>query len=502
MIDLLLITSGILGVWGIGIALAYCLLSRMLLKRIPLLLRVSAKINVAELLGLGLVLGFGATAIFYFLWAMVGLRFSSNLAYFWTGIGIVAGTRTLFIRYRYLFQKDKSESSAPRTNQLTRLCWGILLLLAATTMLETLMTPQRFWDERAIFGLKAIVIFQDGTVQSESLHDPNFVQYHPKYPLLIPLNEAHIYFLLGEVNDRWSKVMFPLLYLGMILTYYGVLVRTIVSRFRASIFTLMLATVPAMAPWEYGFLSGQADAPVACFHLVAVLYLWSFLKSFSEKKLEQSAPDSGLAASLIIAGLATGLTIFTKDEGIALFLVDLIALFIVTGIYFRDRLIYVGTLIFQFAIVTVLLVAPWFYYRTSLPSTMEMTYFSRMQISTLAEGFTSLQWAIQHLWRRMFIEVPRWGLQWWGVVVSLIAFPLRAIKPHQLFLLLDILGAISALVLAGLIAPTPIEEHIGGSSHRFLIQISGTAVLFIAGQWTEHASPHSTAISGNSAQDE
>ncbi len=486
MIDHLLIIPGMLGVWGIGIAIAHLLLSR-----------ISTKINVTELLGLGLVLGFGATALFYFLWGMVGLRFSSTLAYFWTGIGIVAGARILFIRCRHLFEKGESESSALRINQLTRLCWGLLLLLAATTMLETLMTPQRFWDERAIFGLKAIVIFQDGTIQSESLHDPNFVQYHPKYPLLIPLNEAHIYFLMSEVNDRWAKVMFPLLYLGMILTCYGVLVRTIIPRLRASIFTLMLATVPAMVPWEYGFLSGQADAPVACFHFVAILYLWSFLRSFSEKKPEQAIRDSGSAATLVIAGLATGFTIFTKDEGIALFLVDLIALLIVTGIYFRNRLINIGTSIFQFAVVAVLIVAPWFYYRTSLPSTMEMSYFSRMQISTLAEGFASLQWAIQHLWRRMFIEVSQWGLQWWGVVVSLIAFPLRAIKPHQLFLLLDILGAIAALILAGLIAPTPIEEHIGGSSHRFLIQISGTAVLFIAGQWSEHAIPRSAATNAN-----
>ncbi len=477
MIDLLLIFLGTVGVWGIGIALVDYLLSKVPAKS-------PANSNIVELLGLGLVLGFGATAIFYFLWGIIGLRFTSTLAYVWAGIGIVAGAGTLCLRFRCLFSQNENRSPASR-KQFNRLCLGILLLLAATTMLETLMTPQRFWDERAIFGLKAIVIYQDGTLLSDSLHDPDFVQYHPKYPLLIPLIEAHFYLLMGEVNDRWSKVMFPLLYVGMILTFYGVLARATSQLPRTCLFTIMLATVPVMVPWEYGFISGQADGPVACFHLVAILYLWSFLKSVSENNPERPVKQTGSICTLIIAGLATGLAIFTKDEGIALFLVDLIALLIVTLVYFRNRLVFAGASILQFTLTVAILVAPWFYYRTQLPSTMEMTYFSRMQISTSSEGIASLQWAIQHLLRRMFIEAWEWGLQWWGLVASCIAFPLQAIRAYQLFLLLDILGALAALILAGIIAPTPVEEHIGGSSHRFLIQISGTAVLFIAGQWME-----------------
>ena len=65
----------------------------------------------------------------------------------------------------------------------------------------------------------------DGTIHSRDLANADFVQYHPQYPLLLPLAEQHIYALLGEVNDRWSKVLFPLLYLGLVLTFAGVLQR-------------------------------------------------------------------------------------------------------------------------------------------------------------------------------------------------------------------------------------------------------------------------------------
>ena len=474
MIHLILILLGSLGVWGIGLTLAQLLLPKSSTAS-------QNKSNLAELLGLGLVLGFGITSLFYLLWGMVGLQYSQGLAYSWMVTGLVLGATTLFVRHRSLSQKSKAalKPTSVVENDFRYLCLGILLFLSVSTLFQTLMTPQRFWDERAIFGLKSIVIFQEATIQSETQRDPDFVQYHPKYPLLIPLNEAHSYLLMGEVNDRWSKVMFPLLYVGMVLTFLGVLLRSTRQTARSWLFALMLATVPVMVPWEYGFLSGQADGPVACFHTVTLLYLWSFLYENTRTTSEPSV----LIRSPIIAGLTAGMAIFTKDEGIAFFLVDFIAILIVTILYFRNQLISIANSLFSFGITTVIVIAPWFFHRSQLPSTTEMAYFSRMQITTLTEGFSALFWAIQHLFQVMFLEAWKWGLQWWVLIVSLFAFPKTAIKPHQLFLLLNILGALSALIIAGMIAPTPVQEHIGGSSLRFLMQISGGAILFIAGQW-------------------
>lgn len=473
MIDVMLILLGVAGVWGIGMALAYFLFHKISTS-------TEKTFEFAELLGLGIVFGFGGTAIFYLLWGIIGLSFSLFLAWVWMGVGIAAGAGTLFLLSRNRKQKDNKPSpSSASDREFRSLCLGVLFFLAVTTVIQTLMTPQRFWDERAIFGLKSIVIFEDGTILSESLHDPDFVQYHPKYPLLIPLNEVHFYLLLGEVNDRWSKVLFPLLYLGMVLTFLGVLLRSTSQKILAWMFALMLATVPSMVPWEYGFLSGQADGPVACFHTVALLYFWSFLRAMNNPISNRSSSKN----SLVIAGLSAALAIFTKDEGIAFFLIELIALGIVTLVYFRSQLSSMAGSIFKFALTVAIVVAPWFYHRNQLPATTEMTYFSRMSTTTLAGGSAAFFWAIQHLFHRMFLEAWRWGLQWWVLSFSILAFPSRARKPSQLFLLLNLLGALSALILAGIISPTPVQEHIGGSSSRFLIQISGIAVLFVAGQW-------------------
>ncbi len=470
----MLVLLSVAGIWGVGLTVAQVLLA-------PIFRSTQTQTSLTELLGLGLVFGFGTTAFFYFLWGWIGFRYSSILASFWMVLGLILGTGTLLVRFRASRKTAEETETSAADKDFKTLCLAIVLFLGLTTVIQSLMTPQRFWDERAIFGLKSIVLFQEGTLQNEALLHPDFVQYHPKYPLLIPLNETHFYLLLGEVNDRWSKIMFPLLYLGMVLCFQGVLQRTTRQPARTWMFTLMLATVPSMVPWEYGFLSGQGDGPVSCFHTMTLLYLWSFLS-----ELKRTEPDPAVLKTLpLVAGMSAGMTVFTKDEGIAFFLIDLIAFTMISLFYFRDRLLSMALTAVKFGLTTLLLITPWLLYRKHLPATTEMTYFSRMQITNLTEGVAALQWAVTHLLECMFLEAWRWGLQWWALLISLFAFPARAFRPQQLFLLLNLAGALTALIIAGMIAPTPVQEHIGGSSLRFLLQISGGAMLFIAGQWLD-----------------
>jgi hypothetical protein len=366
----------------------------------------------------------------------------------------------------------KGDSKAPG-RALVRFSAGLIFLLFVSQLVQTLMTPQRLWDERAIFGIKAAILFEDQTINSPSLTDPDFVQYHPKYPLLIPLAEQHIYSLLGRVDDRWSKLIFPLMSLGLVLTFAGVLQRHIRAS-QAWLFALLLATTPILAFDDYGFLSGQADAPVACFHGIAVLYLWDWFRSQST--------ELGQNRTLILAAIAAAMTIFTKDEGIALFLVDAGMLALILLVVFR-RFAFAIIQTAIFVTITVLLIAPWFWHRSELPATTEMTYANRFNIETMLEGMKTLAWSIPHMKNRMLMQAFTFGLTWWGLLLALVTKVRRVIRPEQLLLLGDVGGAIAALLVAGMIAPTPVEFHLGGSSHRFLMQLVPVGILFMAGQW-------------------
>ena len=64
------------------------------------------------------------------------------------------------------------------------------------------------------------------------------------------------------------------------------------------------------------------------------------------------------------------------------------------------------------------------------------------------------------------------------MAAAFVGRPIDAIKPPYMLFVLDVAGALAALVVAGMLAPAQLDEHIGGSSHRFLMQIAPVAVLF------------------------
>jgi hypothetical protein len=469
MMDALLILFGLGGAIALGSAVV-TVLSKWLRPVEPSPHQASARSRMPvilnpETIGLGIPLGLGLTSWLLLLAGMAGIPLGRPLSFILAAGSWMAGGIAWRITKRP--PERKSGNAEIPASSFTIGCRWLMGLLIANLACQTLLTPQHLWDERAIYGSKAAVLFEDQDLNSKSLTDPLFVQYHPRYPLLLPLAEHHVYALIGRVDDRLAKLVVVMMYSGLLLGFAGVLSRRYGpdSGWGAAV---LLGTVPAVSFWEYGFLCAQADAPLACYHGLAVLCAWDALG-----QLHRGLRFDRLAQ----AGLLAGLAVFVKDEGIAFALVDTVFLAAVL-IWYRQLIALVVTLAGCVAIVV-----PWFWHRSSLPVTGEMTYFSRLTPAALQMGWATLGWSLRHLLFRMFREAGTWGLHWWGVLLSLVAHPRRALDRAQLFLLFDMAGALCSLLVAGMIAPTTVEEHIGGSSHRFLLQLTPVALLFLVGQW-------------------
>ena len=426
----------------------------------------------AEIWGLSIVLGVGLTGWISFLWAWshgtLGFMFSTSLA----GIGVIAGLWATWSASSLSKTVHKNMSDG---NHLVKSCQWIIALLIVLAFVQTALTPQRFWDERAIFAIKAKVLFEDGSINSSALSDPDFVQYHPSYPLMLPLIEQHAYAILGDVQDRWSKLWFPLLYAGLVLTFTGVCSRHFGAAW-AWTCGLLLATAPVLMPDEYGFLSAQADAPVACFHGIAVLYLWDGLStSTSCRRFVKPA----------LAGFIASCAAFTKDEGIAFLMIDVLSwgTVIMIGMVLRKHPAAGVLNLMVFALTASMMLIPWFIHRRRLPDTTEMHYAGRLSAAMLYERLGTLTWSLPHLWQRMFGEWQQWGLHWWAGLAAIATRPRRAMELAQLFLILNLLGALAALMVAGMLAPAELEEHLGGASHRYLMQL--VVMLLVASLWAE-----------------
>ena len=112
-----------------------------------------------------------------------------------------------------------------------------------------------------------------------------------------------------------------------------------------------------------------------------------------------------------------------------------------------------------------------------------MRYLDRLSWSRLAGEVHTLTWSIPHVAFRMFVEAPRWGIHWWVAVAAIITRPRRLLDRPQMLLAIDFVGAIAAFLVAGMLAPMPYQEHLGNSSHRFLMQLTPVSIRLIIGQW-------------------
>lgn len=441
----------------------------------------------SEVWGVSVLLGMAFTAAAAFVWSDCGGPLNSRFSWGQAALGVVAGFVTIVVQRRSFPRDPRPVLTTPHAaGALARVCQIGIGVMIALAFVQTFLTPQRFWDERAIFAIKSRVLFEAGTIDAPELRHPDFVQYHPSYPLLIPLLERHVYALCGEAQDRWAKVWFPLMYAGLVLSFAGVLSRRY-SPDEGWLMATLLATVPVLMPDDYGYLSAQGDAPMACFHGGAVLLLWDCF---------HAPPGGSRRRSLFLASALAATAVFVKDEGKAFLLVDLLAwglaLWLVGGRLGDDppgegRLRSVGrhlVAMVAFGLIAAVLLTPWTLHQRTLPTTTEMHYFERLSASRLIEQLATLKWSIPHLLHRMFGEWRTWGLPWWLLLIALVTAPRRSFAGPQLFLLLNLLGALAAFVVAGMLAPAELEEHLGGSSSRYLMQLVPVAVLFVAGAWS------------------
>lgn len=475
MARLLVLLLGLAGQSLLGVAIA-----RLILGCFPKRAE-NTSISFSEQAGLAIVLGIGLTAWILFVLSWIGVPLDRQTSVVVTGLGISLGlvsiAASIISSRRAIKAPVDDVAELPQERAFCRLCQLGIAFWIVMGLAQALMTPQRLWDERAIFAIKAAVLFEDKSIGSKDLADVDFVQGHPRYPLLLPLAEHHLYALLGEVDDRLSKVLFPLLFAGLVLTTVGVLSRHLpVSH--AWMWGLLLATIPALMPHDYGFLCGQADAPIGCFHAVALLYIWDAC----EHARDGSLPT--FLGSALVAGLCGGLAAFTKDEGLAFLIVDVALLGLLTlgALIARRSAARFAALTMVFSGCAIGLLLPWMMHRNTLPATTEMNYFGRLSLEMLTSRIGTLAWSVPHMLGRMFWEWREWGLHWWLMVAAIVIAPRRLLRPGQWMLLGDVLGSIAALLVAGMLAPVRLEEHIGGSSQRFLMQLAPVAILFAAGQ--------------------
>ncbi len=251
-------------------------------------------------------LGFGITSCLFFVWLLVA---GPSIG------GLVTVEIALLLSLIYFYKIKRPNVGLNRRSKLKQITprifaisfYIILIFASASFIMISLQNPHGRWDAWSIWNLHARFLFLGGD-HWKDMFSGHLFWSHPDYPLLIPATIARSWKFIGR-----ETLVVPAL-ISMFFTFaMAGLIYSALSVIRDKTQGLLAGMVLLATPFfiEHG-ASQYADIPLGFFFL-STLVLFSLHQ-------ELTGYTHNL---LLLAGMTTGLAIWTKNEGF-LFLVSII----------------------------------------------------------------------------------------------------------------------------------------------------------------------------------
>lgn len=406
---------------------------------VPVCLAIDRRCRGTMLLALSFLYGLGV------IWASMSLLSLAGIRWTLWSIDVTAAVMTLPLLVIAL----RAPRPAPATNaEVPAWRWvidGATLVVIAVYCRYALAAPVWQWDFWAIWGLKARVFVEHGGVDAEWLTRVWNGFAHADYPLLLPMQFAYVAETGGVWNDRWLALLTIACAAALVL---------VVRAFATEEFGPTVGAAAMLASCSFALTPyiGIAEAPLAALATAGVL--------FAERGFR------GDRRSLWHAGVLLGLAACTKNEGIALVAVVLVAAG-VESLLNRRR---------DWKVLLPLLVAPaiafpWFVVRRVLGLFTDVATGS-----TVERGLQRARHG-GAIFEALFAQLDQpvlWALLLLGVVVAAPA-ALRSVR----FLAMVVAAQLALYVAAYFITPHDWLWHISTSWTRLTSHVGPLAVYAV-----------------------
>jgi hypothetical protein len=244
-----------------------------------LLMCNAQRIAVADLIVLSWLLG--AAVISLSLWLLGILLRGVSLQ-----VAVTIISLTLALIGLAQWRRNKRSLQVPWPRNWTERFLAILLCLEIAFVFVLTFKHTLGWDGLVIWELKARYAYLNGgTLPFEYFSDSTRSFSHPEYPLFLPMIEMWLYFWMGDCDQYWVKLIFPVFYaVGMILlaqagaSWSG---KRWIGLLAANLFLF----VPALTCMAGGVVLGYADVPLSIVYLAAFYFLSLFAREHSTASL-------------------------------------------------------------------------------------------------------------------------------------------------------------------------------------------------------------------------
>jgi hypothetical protein len=345
--------------------------------------------------------------------------------------------------------------------------WDYVLLIGigfemAHAFFRAWIRPMEAYDAVSNWGLKAKAIYLASGIPIDFLQNPDYREFHPDYPPLVPLLESAVYQFLGTVNDTASKTLFPLFLLSCVTLFWACLRRAELPPSRALAFTFMLSSIPYFTSQA---TNGYADGVVSFYFGAGSLYLYLYLWHRSRDPL-----------LLVISALLTGLATLTKNEGILLAGIQSLVLGLVLASA-RDMAARRSRLKIFAAHLGILsaILLPWFLLRVDLNLANDVTSGAVLRWSQIGRLGSML-----YFYQTQVFGLRNWNLVW-ILFLGLLVWNWRGwLHSSARPLILTVLLALVAYNGIYMITPHDVMWHLRTSGSRLLLHILPQVMFLIA----------------------
>lgn len=269
----------------------------------------AGRVNPIECVCLGWLFGSGIVSLLLWVGGMVcsGLVLQTIVALACLALAILGFRAKRIANARF---------DLPKPANIVEWILGVIVLLEVAVLIFVSFKHTLGWDGLLNWEMKARYAFLNGgSIPAAYYSSPGRVFSHPEYPLTIPFTEFWLYLWMGEPNQFWVKIIFPLFYAACALLLALLVSRLSGKRWVGLLIAALLPLVPSMSASPGGVVVGYVDIPLSTFYLAAVGYLLLWFKASSFAKASADRDD---LRSIMVFGGCSAFLPWTKSEGIIL----------------------------------------------------------------------------------------------------------------------------------------------------------------------------------------
>jgi hypothetical protein len=378
------------------------------------------KTELLERMALSYLVGQGALTLLLFLLFL--LPITNRLA---VTAAVVLGLfflRLFLDRRRWSPEFFTSLFGYPRTIKYKKLSLGVVMIMVLMTgiafkisysLIEACSKPEYSWDAAGNWTDHGKNFYYADKYRPQDMVSP-LINTASSYPKSISLMHYWLFSWMGQVNDQWSKIIFPLeLVCLLIIFYYGL--KPIRGQLGAAVFVYFLCSCPLLL---YHATIGYADLTKTVYFSAGIIYFYRWLTTKQNNYFWFFA---------ILLACVT----WVKLEGKTLYAIGLallvIYLWLESGEPLKNKLLYVVKYLSLFIFIGL----PWQLFTklmVQVPDPQSNFYFVFPKIIELHQKIYSL----------MFLD-GTWGLFWVIFAAGCLLFFKRQIGGKNIYLLLAVL---------------------------------------------------------------